>query len=82
MMADYDIFVNATPPPKGKTCEPADYDLRLKKNANVVDAGIGLPQITDGFAGKAPDLGCYEVGLERPHYGPRRPKEWVHPGNG
>ncbi len=72
ILADYDIFVNAGPPEKGRTCEPGDYNLRLKKNANVVDAGIAMPQITEGFAGKAPDLGCYELGQEPPHYGPRR----------
>jgi len=72
ILADYDIFVNAKPPEKGRTYEPRDYNLRLKKNANVVDAGIALPQITEGFAGKAPDLGCYELGQEPPHYGPRQ----------
>jgi hypothetical protein len=72
IMADYDIFVKAIPPERSKTSKPADYDLRLKKNANVIDAGIALPQITDGFAGKAPDLGCYELGSKPPHYGPRR----------
>jgi len=70
-LADYDIFVNAGPPKKGRTCEPGDFDLRLRNSAKVVDAGIALPQITDGFAGKAPDLGCYELGQEPPHYGPR-----------
>ena len=72
ILADYDIFINAGPPEKGRTCELVDYDLRLKKNVNVVDAGIALPQITDGFVGKAPDLGCYELSQEPPHYGPRR----------
>jgi len=72
IMTDYDIFVNARPPEKGKTCDPSLYDLRLKKNANVVDAGIVLLQITDGFTGKAPDLGCYELGREALHYGPRQ----------
>jgi hypothetical protein len=72
ILADYDIFVKTGPPEKGRTCESGDYDLRLKKNVNVVDAGIALPQITDGFVGKAPDLGCYELGQEPPHYGPRR----------
>ena len=71
ILADYDIFVNAGPPERGTTCEPGDYDLRLRKSAKVVDAGIALAQITDGFAGKAPDLGCYELGQEPPHYGPR-----------
>ena len=72
ILADNDIFINARPPDKGRTCEPGDYNLRLKKNANVVDAGIVLPQITEDFTGKAPDLGCYELGQEPPHYGPRQ----------
>jgi hypothetical protein len=72
VLADYDVFVNAAPPEEGTTCQAGDYDLRLKDNANVVDAGVALPQITDGFAGKAPDLGCYELGGKTPHYGPRR----------
>ncbi len=71
MMADYDIFVSAGPPERGITCNPVDYDLRLRSGTKVIDAGIALPQITDGFAGKAPDLGCYELGQEPPHYGPR-----------
>ena len=71
IMADYDVFVGARPPEKGKTCDPSDYDLHLRSSAKVVDAGIALPQITDGFAGKAPDLGCYELGQEPPRYGPR-----------
>ncbi|MBL7154279.1 MAG: hypothetical protein ISS79_11225 [Phycisphaerae bacterium] len=73
ILADYDIFVNASAPEQGKTCEPRDYDLRLQRKAKVVDAGIVLPQITDGFAGKAPDPGCYELGSEPMHYGPRLP---------
>jgi len=72
LLADYDIFVDAEPPEKGKTYEPGDHDLRLRKNVNVVDSGTTLPQITDGSAGEAPDLGCYELGQEPPHYGPRR----------
>jgi len=71
ILADYDVFVSAVPPEKGKTCEPGDYDLRSYKNAKVIDAGIALPQITDDFTGTAPDLGCYELGQEPPHYGPR-----------
>jgi len=71
MLADYDIFVKAGPPEQGKSYEPPDYDLRLANGAKVVDAGIALAQITDGFTGKSPDLGCYELGREPPHYGPR-----------
>jgi hypothetical protein len=36
-----------------------------------VDAGVRLPNVNDGFTGKAPDLGAYEVGEPVPHYGPR-----------
>jgi hypothetical protein len=30
-----------------------------------------LPNVTDGFSGKAPDLGAIELGQPMPHYGPR-----------
>jgi hypothetical protein len=71
MMANYDIFIKAGPPEKGKTYKPDEYDLRLRKGAKVIDAGIALTQITEDFKGRAPDLGCYEFGKEPPHYGPR-----------
>jgi hypothetical protein len=32
---------------------------------------VRLPNVNDGFTGKAPDLGAYEVGQTVPHYGPR-----------
>jgi len=71
MMADYNIFEKAGPPEQGKSYTPDNYKLRLNKGAKVVDAGIALAQVTEDFTGKAPDLGCYELGRERPHYGPR-----------
>jgi hypothetical protein len=46
-------------------------DLRLSLNSRAVDAGEVIPNVNDGFRGKAPDLGAYEVGEELPHYGPR-----------
>jgi len=48
-----------------------DIDLRLKSAAKAVDAGEVLHNINDGFTGKAPDLGCYELDTPVPHYGPR-----------
>jgi hypothetical protein len=30
-----------------------------------------LPNVNDGFTGKAPDLGAYESGVPVPHYGVR-----------
>jgi len=49
----------------------AANDLRLAKNSDAIDKGVVLPGFNDGFAGKAPDLGCYELGQPLPHYGPR-----------
>jgi hypothetical protein len=46
-------------------------DLRLSLQSNAIDAGVGLPNVNDGFAGAAPDLGAYEAGQVLPHYGPR-----------
>jgi len=71
LLVDYDIFVNARPPEQGQTWHPGECDLRLREGCEAVDAGVALPQITDAFTGKAPDLGCYELESEPPHYGPR-----------
>jgi hypothetical protein len=68
---DYDIFVNAVPPPESKSHEPSQYDLRLRPRAKCVDAGVVIPHVTDSFQGKAPDLGCYELNVPLPIYGPR-----------
>jgi len=46
-------------------------DLRLNPGSRAVDAGEVLPNVNDGYQGKAPDLGAYEVGDDLPHYGPR-----------
>jgi hypothetical protein len=48
-----------------------DMDFRLKRDSAAVDAGCILPNINDGFTGKAPDLGALEVGQAVPIYGPR-----------
>lgn len=46
-------------------------DLRLAEGSAAVDVGVALPNINDGFAGAAPDLGAYELGGALPPYGPR-----------
>jgi hypothetical protein len=73
-IVDYDIFVNApmpdfTDPTRVVAVDPVD--LRLRKGASAIDAGTELPNVTDGFRGRAPDLGAYEFGAPLPHYGPR-----------
>jgi Right handed beta helix region len=49
---------------------PAQY-MTLQAGCTAVDAGAVLPNITDGFAGSAPDLGAYELGQPLPWFGPR-----------
>lgn len=71
IMVDYDIFQNAAPSDFGVTCEPRQYDLRLKSAAIPVDKGCPLPNVNDRYTGQAPDLGCYERNLPLPQYGPR-----------
>ena len=78
---DYDIFESLQPPVApdssrpGRPYDAIALDFRLKPNSKAVDAGVRLPTINDGFAGKAPDLGAYEVGQPVPVYGPRWLKE-------
>jgi hypothetical protein len=54
-----------------KLYDAKDIDFRLKPGSPVIDRGIPLPNVTDGFAGRAPDLGAIEFGEQPPHYGPR-----------
>ena len=68
---DYDILRKAEAPRTGKTYEPGDVDLSLRPFAKCVGAGTVIEHVTDRFKGKAPDLGCYELGEKLPHYGPR-----------
>jgi hypothetical protein len=71
---DYEIFVRA---PKPDFSDPTrvvpveSIDLRLRAGAPAIDRGTVLPNVTDGFQGRAPDLGAYEHGVPLPHYGPR-----------
>jgi hypothetical protein len=77
VVLDYDVFVNV-PRLDGKDMKTvqklykaSDADFRLKPGSAAVDRGIVIPNVTDGFAGQAPDLGAIEVGQAPPIYGPR-----------
>jgi hypothetical protein len=78
VLLDYDVFVNvprldATNAATVQRLYRADtIDFRLKPGSAAVDRGVALPNVTDGFAGRAPDLGAIELGAAPPHYGPRR----------
>jgi len=51
-----------------------DLDFRLKSGSLATNAGCILPNVNDGFTGKTPDLGAYEIGTPVPVYGPRPKK--------
>jgi hypothetical protein len=55
-----------------KLYKAEEFDFRLKPGSAPVDKGLALPNVTDDFSGRAPDLGALETGKAMPHYGPRR----------
>jgi hypothetical protein len=77
VVVDYDVFVNVRRldaqdlKTVQKVYKAEEFDFRLKPNSAAVDRGVALPNVTEGFAGKAPDLGALEAGQAPPHYGPR-----------
>jgi len=72
VIVDYEDFVRARPPAAGATVQPENWDLRLRPTAAGIDRGCVLPNVNDGYEGTAPDLGCYELGSEPMHCGPRQ----------
>ena len=77
VLVDYDIFMNVRRldaqdvASLQKLYKAEEFDFRLKPASAAVDRGVRLPNVTDGFSGRAPDLGALEVGKPSPHYGPR-----------
>ena len=74
VLVDYDLFVKAQSPDRTHlrgVYKAADFDFRRRPGSAAADAGVAIPNITDGFTGKAPDLGAYELGAPAPRYGPR-----------
>jgi hypothetical protein len=77
VLVDYDIFVNV---PRldaqdrsavQRVYKPEAFDFGLKAGSAAVDRGVALPNVTDTFTGRAPDLGALERDVPPPHYGPR-----------
>jgi hypothetical protein len=64
----FETFDVPGPPPL--TTIPPQW-MTLNPDCEAVDAGVVLPNLSDGFTGTAPDMGAYERGLPLPHYGPR-----------
>jgi hypothetical protein len=59
------------PDDAAKPFDHRSVDLRLQAGSGALDAGAILAGFNDGYAGKAPDLGAYELGAALPQYGPR-----------
>lgn len=55
--------------------------IRLSDASTAKDAGVRVPNLSEHFEGKSPDLGAFEHGHSIPHYGPRKddgpPVEWI-----
>lgn len=74
VLVDFTDFTHATAPDftdPTRVVDPDTVDLSLRAGSRAIDAGTRIPNVTDGFLGKAPDLGAYERGAPLPHYGPR-----------
>jgi hypothetical protein len=75
VLVDYGDFVRVSvPDPKDprRFYRPDEFDFALRAESRAVDAGVVLPNINDGFTGRAPDLGAFERGKPLPAYGPRK----------
>jgi len=48
-----------------------DFDFSLKPGSAAIGKAAVIPNVTDGYAGAAPDLGALEYRKPAPHYGPR-----------
>ena len=74
VLLDYDTFVHVTMPDMSdpqRVYSAEHFDFRIKPGSAAVDAGTFLPNITDDFTGRAPDLGAYELDRPIPRHGPR-----------
>ena len=64
---DYDVFVNVpkldrNPKTVQRLTSFKDVDFRLRPGSAAIDRGVALPNVNDGFAMKAPDLGAPKPG--------------------
>ncbi|MEP7267734.1 MAG: hypothetical protein ABI844_08905 [Saprospiraceae bacterium] len=68
----FEKIILPDPKRKGKIYSIEGNDFRLKAGSKAIDAGCALPNITDGFTGKSPDLGALEFNGVIPWYGVRK----------
>jgi hypothetical protein len=81
IMVGYEIFEDLQPfetmgwKVPGQVHPPSGLSFALKPGGAAVDTGVALPNVNEGYEGKAPDLGAYEIGQPAPRYGPRGSKD-------
>jgi hypothetical protein len=77
VQVDYDTFMNVRrldaqdASTVQRLYDAREFDFRLRPGSAAVDRGTQLPTVTEGFTGRAPDLGALEVGGAAAIYGPR-----------
>jgi hypothetical protein len=75
VLVDYGDFVRVSAPdpqdPR-RFYRPDEFDFTLRAGSRAIDAGVVLPNVNDGFTGRAPDLGAFERGRPLPVHGPRK----------
>jgi hypothetical protein len=59
--------------------DPKNMDFRPPEGSPLIDAGRAIKGYTDGFLGKAPDIGAYEYGDSPWKAGSDLPPEIVLP---
>jgi hypothetical protein len=70
-----DLFENVRlpdPDRRGHIYPVKGFDFSLRASSKAIDSGVSLPNITEGYTGKSPDLGAIERGSAPPQYGPRK----------
>lgn len=65
------VFATTVPYPTSPFPEKTPVSVALAAGSAAEDVGIAIPNINDGYAGAAPDLGALERGSPAPAYGPR-----------
>jgi MYXO-CTERM domain-containing protein len=67
---DLDVFQASVEFPADPFASPEPPSFVLAPGSAAVDRGTPLANVSDGFAGQAPDLGAIELGERDPGYGP------------
>lgn len=67
------VFMSGLGPPSDyrRRQDPMANDPRPAPSSRAIDRGVFLSNFSDGFRDEAPDLGCCELGVPLPHFGPR-----------